>query len=105
MGGENITVGLAMLAGLVSFLSPCVLALVPAYVGYLGGRSMTAGGEVIENRWGTLAHGLAFVGGFTVVFVALGAVASAIGAGRFDLRPLLTQIGGGGGVVFGFRPT
>ncbi|HEY47392.1 MAG TPA: hypothetical protein G4O14_11490 [Anaerolineae bacterium] len=37
MDPNNITIGLAMLAGLASFLSPCVLALVPAYVGYLGG--------------------------------------------------------------------
>jgi len=103
MGGENITVGLAMLAGLASFLSPCVLALVPAYVSYLGGRSVTAGGEVIDNRWGTFAHGLAFVGGFSVVFVALGAVASAIGAVLFDLRPLLTQIGGVVVVIFGLH--
>jgi len=103
MGGENITVGLAMLAGLASFLSPCVLALVPAYVSYLGGRSVTAGGEVIDNRWGTFAHGLAFVAGFSVVFVALGAVASAIGAVLFDLRPLLTQIGGVVVVIFGLH--
>jgi cytochrome c-type biogenesis protein len=103
MGGDNITVGLAMLAGLASFLSPCVLALVPAYVSYLGGRSVTVGGEVIENRWGTLAHGLAFVGGFSVVFVALGAVASTIGALLFDLRPLLTKIGGVIVVIFGLH--
>src|SRR3972149_4426280 len=103
MGGENITVGLAMLAGLASFLSPCVLALVPAYVSYLGGRSVTAGGEVIENRWGTFSHGLAFVGGFSVVFVALGAVASTIGAVLFDLRPLLTKIGGVVVVIFGLH--
>lgn len=103
MGGENITVWLAALAGLASFLSPCVLALVPAYVSYLGGRSVTAGGQVVENRWGTFSHGLAFVGGFSVVFVALGAVASAIGAALFDLRPLLTQIGGVVVIVFGLH--
>jgi cytochrome c-type biogenesis protein len=103
MGSENLTVGLAALAGLASFLSPCVLALVPAYVGYLGGRSVTAGGEVVENRWDTFSHGLAFVGGFSLVFIALGAGASAIGAVLFDLRPLLTQIGGVVVVVFGLH--
>ncbi|MCJ7722895.1 MAG: cytochrome c biogenesis protein CcdA, partial [Anaerolineales bacterium] len=48
----NVSVGLAFLAGLASFLSPCVLSLVPAYIGYLGGRS--AGGGIKEygsNRW------------------------------------------------------
>ena len=54
----NVTMGLAFLAGLASFLSPCVLSLVPAYVGYLGGR---ASGENAEsrNRWITFSHGLA----------------------------------------------
>jgi cytochrome c-type biogenesis protein len=103
MVGQNVTLGLAALAGLASFLSPCVLALLPAYVTYLGGRSVTAGGEVVENRWGTFSHGLAFVGGFSFVFVALGAVASAIGALLFDLRPLLTRIGGVVVIVFGLH--
>lgn len=103
MGTENLTLGLAALAGLVSFLSPCVLALVPAYVGYLGGRSVTPGGQVVENRWDTFSHGLAFVGGFSLVFIALGAGASAIGAALFDIRPLLTQIGGVVVIVFGLH--
>jgi cytochrome c-type biogenesis protein len=103
MGTENLTLGLAALAGLVSFLSPCVLALVPAYVGYLGGRAVTAGGQVVENRWDTFSHGLAFVGGFSLVFIALGAGASAIGAALYDIRPLLTQIGGVVVVIFGLH--
>jgi cytochrome c-type biogenesis protein len=57
---SQISVGLSFLAGLASFLSPCVFALVPAYIGYLGGRA--AGGEVTEsNRFTTFTHGLAFV--------------------------------------------
>jgi cytochrome c-type biogenesis protein len=103
MDGQNITIGLAALAGLASFLSPCVLALVPAYVSYLGGRSVTAGGQVIENRWWTFSHGVAFVAGFSAIFVALGAVASAVGAALFDLRPLLAQIGGVVVIVFGLH--
>jgi cytochrome c-type biogenesis protein len=56
MDFANVTLGLAFLAGLASFLSPCVFSLVPAYVGYLGGRA--AGGEVPEggNRWATFTH-------------------------------------------------
>ena len=55
----NISIGLAFLAGLASFLSPCVFSLVPAYVGYLGGRSVASsrGGE--SNPWLTFSHGLA----------------------------------------------
>jgi len=99
----NVTVGLAMLAGLASFLSPCVLALVPAYVGYLGGRSVTPEGAVIENRWVTFSHGVAFVVGFSIVFVLLGAAASAIGALLFDLRIWLARIGGIVVIIFGLH--
>ena len=54
----QVTIGLAFLAGLASFLSPCVFSLVPAYIGYLGGRA--AGGEVTgNNRFVTFTHGLA----------------------------------------------
>ncbi len=103
MVGQNLSIGLAMLAGLASFLSPCVLALVPAYVGYLGGRSITPGGNVVENRWVTFSHGLAFVLGFSVVFVLLGAAASAIGAILFDLKIWLTRIGGAVVILFGLQ--
>jgi cytochrome c-type biogenesis protein len=103
MDGQNTSLVTAALAGLASFLSPCVLALVPAYVSYLGGRSVTAGGQVVENRWWTFSHGIAFVAGFSAIFIALGAVASAVGAALFDLRPLLTQIGGVVVIIFGLH--
>ena len=89
----NITVGLAFLAGLASFLSPCVFSLVPAYVGYLGGRA--AGGEAnANNRWITFSHGLVFVLGFSFVFISLGLAASAIGGFLYDARNWLAQFGG-----------
>jgi cytochrome c-type biogenesis protein len=72
---QDVTLPLAFLAGLASFLSPCVLALVPAYIGYLSSRSVTAEGVVVENRWETFGHGLAFVAGFSLVFIGLGAAA------------------------------
>jgi len=98
----NITLGLAFLAGLASFLSPCVFSLVPAYVGYLGGRA--AGGEGGENsRWVTLSHGLAFVLGFSVIFVGLGVGAAVLGGALYDLRFILTKVGGIVVVVFGLH--
>ena len=103
MDPTHVSVGLALLAGLVSFLSPCVLSLVPAYVGYLSSRSLTPDGGVVEHRWETIAHGLAFVLGFSVVFVALGAAASAIGALLFDAHGLLTKIGGAVIILFGLH--
>ncbi len=98
----NITLGLAFLAGLASFLSPCVFSLVPAYVGYLGGRA--AGGDGGENsRWVTFSHGLAFVLGFSVVFVGLGVGAALLGGALYDLRFILTKVGGIVVVLFGLH--
>jgi cytochrome c-type biogenesis protein len=102
MDFANITVGLAFLAGLASFLSPCVFSLVPAYIGYLGGRA--AGGEAGENkRWVTFSHGLAFVLGFSVVFVLLGVAASAAGHFLYDVRNILAKLGGVIVIIFGLH--
>ncbi len=90
---SNITIGLSFLAGLASFLSPCVFSLVPAYVGYLGGRA--AGGEGnANNKFVTFTHGLAFVLGFSLVFILLGVAASAFGGLLYDIRIWLAKIGG-----------
>ena len=103
MDFTNITLGLAFLAGLASFLSPCVFSLVPAYVGYLGGRA--AGGEVAAsgNRWSIFAHGLAFVLGFSFVFVLLGVATSAFGSLLYDLRFILAKVGGAVVIIFGLH--
>jgi cytochrome c-type biogenesis protein len=102
MGISQISVWLAFLAGLASFLSPCVFSLVPAYVGYLGG--LAAGGEKNQsNRWVTFSHGLAFVLGFSTVFVLLGVAASFAGGLLFDLRFWLAKIGGVVVVIFGLH--
>jgi len=98
----NITLGLAFLAGLASFLSPCVFSLVPAYIGYFGGRA--AGGEVTEsNRFITFTHGLAFVLGFSLVFITLGVASSAFGRLLFDLRFILAKVGGIIVIIFGLH--
>lgn len=100
---SQISIGLALLAGMASFLSPCVFSLVPAYVGYLGG--LAAGGErsASSNRWITFSHGLAFVLGFSVVFVSLGVLAAFAGSLLFDLRFWLAKIGGAVVIVFGLH--
>ena len=103
MSSDNLSLGLAFLAGLASFLSPCVLALVPAYVGYLGGRSVGAGGAAVQDRRVTFAHGVAFVLGFSLVFIALGAAASALGALLYDGRQWLARIGGVVVILFGLH--
>ena len=99
----QISVGLAFLAGLASFLSPCVFSLVPVYIGYLGG--LAAGGERTQpsNRWLTFSHGLAFVLGFSTVFVLLGVLASFAGGLLFELRFWLAKIGGVVVIIFGLH--
>ena len=98
----QVTIGLAFLAGLASFLSPCVFSLVPAYIGYLGGRA--AGGEATEsNRFITFTHGLAFVLGFSAVFITLGVASSAFGRLLFDLRFILAKVGGIVVIIFGLH--
>jgi cytochrome c-type biogenesis protein len=101
---SQVSLGLALLAGLASFLSPCVFSLVPAYIGYLGGRA--AGGETGPvNRWITFSHGLAFVLGFSLIFVLLGVAASVAGRFLYDLRFWLAKIGGLVVVIFGLHMT
>lgn len=105
MPASDISLGLAFIAGLASFLSPCVFSLVPAYVGYLGGRSAAYADTGKENHWITFTHGLAFVLGFSVVFILLGVLASFLGGILYDLSTVLAKVGGIVVIVFGLHMT
>lgn len=96
------TIGLAFLAGLASFLSPCVFSLVPAYIGYLGGRSVAVQSN-LTDKWRTFLHGIAFVLGFSVVFITLGVTASALGGFLVGFRDILAKVGGIIVVLFGLH--
>jgi cytochrome c-type biogenesis protein len=100
----EISLGLAFLAGMASFLSPCVFSLVPAYIGYLSGRSIAQNpAENKPSHLDTFTHGLAFVVGFSLVFILLGVAASAIGGGLFEARGILAKIGGVIVILFGLH--
>jgi len=89
---------LAFVAGLLSFLSPCVLPLIPSYVGFLTGLTL----EELEVRRGTaLAHALWFVAGFSLIFIALGVTASALGVVLLRSQVWIGRIGGGVVILFG----
>ena len=93
----DVTHGGAVLAGLVSFLSPCVLPLVPPYLCYMAGVSLdqlTGKAEERVARRTVILSALAFVLGFSTVFVALGATASAIGELVRSHMEALSLIGG-----------
>lgn len=78
--GLDVTLGAAFVAGLLSFLSPCILPLVPPFLCYMAGVSVTElTGERPELRPRILVSALAFVAGFSLVFVALGSTASLFG--------------------------
>jgi cytochrome c-type biogenesis protein len=82
----------------LSFLSPCVLPLIPSYVGFLTGLTL----EELEVRRGTaLAHALWFVAGFSLIFIALGATASALGVLLLRSQVWIGRIGGGVVILFG----
>src|SRR5438105_4819936 len=79
-GGANLTIALAIGAGLISFLSPCVLPLVPAYLGQLTAVSVAAeGAQTPASRWMALRHAVAYVVGFGAVFTLLGMTATFAG--------------------------
>ncbi len=92
----TVSLGLAFAAGLVSFASPCVLPLVPSYVTFITGMTLDelgAKGRDAARRRAAL-HAALFIFGFTLLFVALGAGATAIGATLRRSLPLLQQLGG-----------
>ena len=115
---ENVTLLAAFGAGILSFISPCVLPLIPGYLSYISGMSLdemrgtpVAGGgaavavvaaPTVVRRQVVLAS-LAFILGFTIVFVALGASATAIGQYVMARLSILGKIAGAIVIVFGLH--
>jgi cytochrome c-type biogenesis protein len=91
-------IAVAFLAGLLSFLSPCVLPLVPSYIGFLTGMTL---GEMTGRRRAALIHALLFVGGFSLIFILLGASATALGRALNYYQVWLQRIGGVLIILFG----
>jgi cytochrome c-type biogenesis protein len=89
----------AFVAGLLSFLSPCVLPLVPSYVGFITGMTLP---EVSGRRRAALLHALLFVAGFSLVFILLGASATALGRALNYYQIWLQRVGGVLIIIFGF---
>ena len=95
----DVGIPIAFAAGLASFLSPCVLPLVPGYISYMSGLTAAEQDSGGGLRAGSVA--LSFVGGFTVVFMALGLTATLLGHYLRDNQELLSRIGGGLIIVLG----
>jgi len=98
----DYTILTAMLAGLVSFLSPCVLPLVPAYIGQLTAVAVAAHGPGARpSRWAAVRHAMAFVAGFGAIFTLLGLTATFAGGVLADWMVPLRIVGGAVLVVMG----
>ena len=91
----DLTLLVAFAAGVISFLSPCVLPLVPAYLGQLTAVAVaaTAAGSR-PSHWTAFRHAIAYVAGFGAVFTVLGVTATFAAAGLSDYLPVLRQVGG-----------
>jgi len=118
---ENVTLPAAFGAGLLSFISPCVLPLIPGYLSYISGlsleemrgtapvASMATGGTAVavgappEVRRRILLSSLAFILGFSLVFISLGAAASAVGRFLLERLPLFSKIAGTIIIIFGLH--
>ncbi|MDD3927338.1 MAG: cytochrome c biogenesis protein CcdA [bacterium] len=95
MNSDNLTLVLAFLGGVVSFLSPCVLPLIPGYLSFITGLSaaeLERGGSTVWRA--SLAPSMLFVLGFSAIFISLGASVSTIGKWLLVNQPLLTRAGG-----------
>jgi cytochrome c-type biogenesis protein len=103
----NVSMGAAVLAGIISFLSPCVLPLVPPYLVYMSGVSLedltAESADTGQHRKRVMLSSLLFVLGFTTVFVLLGATASALGQVLRVNLPLLSQIAGAAIIIMGLH--
>jgi len=88
----------AFLAGLLSFLSPCVLPLVPSYIGFLTGMTLP---EMTGRRRIALLHAVLFVTGFSLIFILLGASATALGGALKYYQVWIARVGGVLVILFG----
>lgn len=105
MPGTEVGILLAMAAGLLSFLSPCVLPLFPSYLSFIAGLSFEELQGTVANprtRRAILANSLFFVLGFSLVFIALGAGATLLGQALYQSQALIRRIGGGFVILMGF---
>ena len=96
--GVSLGVAISFTAGLLSFLSPCVLPLIPSYVTFMTGMSLE---DVSRARRTAVVHALLFILGFTLVFLTLGATATVLGRLLLAQRMWIARVGGILVILFG----
>ena len=101
---NDISIPLAFFAGVLSFLSPCVLPLIPSYVSFITGisfKDLTVGVDRKKIHYLTITNSIAFILGFSTVFIALGVSSSAVGSFFFQYVDMIRIIGGVVVIIFG----
>jgi cytochrome c-type biogenesis protein len=101
---ESVGLLVALTAGVLSFLSPCVIPLVPSYLSFVTGMSLEDLQEGVDRK-ATLIHSLLFVAGFSLIFITLGASASFLGAYLRYYEVWIARIGGAVIIVLGLHLT
>jgi cytochrome c-type biogenesis protein len=98
MEASSLSLFIAFGAGLLSFLSPCVLPLVPSYISFITGMNLE---DLQGSRRDTIVHALLFVLGFSLIFLALGAGATVFGQIMLRYRDVISRVGGVLIIIFG----
>jgi cytochrome c-type biogenesis protein len=99
---ENVSIAFAFTAGLLSFLSPCVFPLLPAYIANLT-DSTIEDNRVVVSKKALIMRSLGFILGFSLIFIAMGATASAVGQILSSFRGVIIKISGFLVIVFGMQ--
>ncbi|MBN2453212.1 MAG: cytochrome c biogenesis protein CcdA [Candidatus Omnitrophica bacterium] len=100
MAGEHVSYIVAFTAGVLTFLSPCILPLIPSFIAYIAGVSYNQlKHETKDVRIKTISHTLLFIAGFSMIFILMGLTATAIGKALFAYQKFI-RIGGGLLIIF-----
>lgn len=108
MGNGTVGFGAAFLGGLVSFLSPCVLPLVPGYISFMSGltlEELSGGGDDKTRMKHAGWESLCFVAGFSLIFTLLGATATTVGRVLAEQAPIVSKVAGAVVILFGLHMT
>ncbi len=90
---ESVSIGTAFLAGIIAFLSPCVLPIIPGYIAYISGvTAQTAQEEKSKIDWKVVYSAVAFVIGFSIVFTALGAASTFVGQLLQEYKYIISKV-------------
>ena len=100
---ENINFILAFIAGVISFISPCILPVIPSYLSFIGGVSYDELADRKTSKWGILIKTLFFIAGFSIVFTTFGVVFSSVGASLSGASRIVDMVAGSIVIILGLN--